>query len=363
MAATQRSEPASEPPLASRRHALSRLVASLLIAAALGWMLARGGLPIVPGHDAFAHLEPWTVPAYLGTLVAVHTLRAIRWRHLLRPLGNVPLRSVVSIAWIGFAAILFLPLRMGEFVRPYLMGKRSTVRGWSAAGTVAGERVLDGLILSLVLFGALNATETLDPLPERVGDLAVPVAIVPRAAYAALVLFASALLVLLLFRRHRSASIRLVSATVGKLSRPWARGIEGIFERLARGLDFLPSPQRTVPFVGESLLYWASNAVGLWLLAQGTGLEAIGLPEACVIMGVLGVGILIPSGPGYFGTFQLSIYMALAMFVPPEQVAREGSAFVFIAYCCQLGQHALGGAIGAAFTWPAKLRPRNKVAS
>ena len=172
MPPTSRSDPAS--PLASRRLTLPRLLVSLGLAAGFGWMLARGGLPLIPDRIAFERLHPWAIPAYMVTLVIVHTLRAVRWRHLLRPLGDVPLRTVVSVAWLGFAAVLFLPLRMGEFVRPYLMGKRSPVRGWAAAGTVAGERVLDGLMLSLVLFGALSSTQALDPLPKRIGELAVP---------------------------------------------------------------------------------------------------------------------------------------------------------------------------------------------
>jgi len=84
----------------------------------------------------------------------------------------------------------------------------------------------------------------------------------------------------------------------------------------------------------------------LWLLAQGCGLARIGLAEACVVMGCLGIGILVPSGPGYFGTYQLSVYMALAMFVPAAEVVSRGSAFVFVAYCCQLLVHAIGAALG-----------------
>jgi hypothetical protein len=93
-------------------------------------------------------------------------------------------------------------------------------------------------------------------------------------------------------------------------------------------------------------------------LARGCGLQAIGLAEACVVMGCLGFGILVPSGPGFFGTFQLSIYLALALYLPRELVTGAGSAFVFIAFVSQLGQHLLGGLVGLLLS--AKNLPRTR---
>jgi hypothetical protein len=140
----------------------------------------------------------------------------------------------------------------------------------------------------------------------------------------------------------------LVRVTVGLVSERVALRLAGVVERIATGLRFLPSSRHLAPFVLETLVYWGVNATGLWLLAQGCGLDPVGWREAVVIMGCLGIGILVPSGPGYFGTYQLAIYLALAMFVPPELVATRGSAFVFVSYLGQLGLHAMGGAVAFA---------------
>ena len=328
-----------------------RLIGSLIIGVGLGWMLVRGGLPIVPADEAFARLLPWTIPVYLTTLLGLHLLRALRWRHLLGPVGNVSTRQVLSTAWIGFAAVMLLPLRTGEVVRPMLIARRSEVRAWEAAGTVGAERVIDGLVLSAVLFAALAATVPLDPLPDRVGDLPVPVAAVPGAAYLALTVFAASFVVLILFHLRHDWSVAAIRATIGRLSPSLADRIAGIVERIAQGLAFLPSPRRLGPFLLETAGYWGLNVLGLWVLAHGCGLEAVGLWEACVIMGCLGIGILVPSGPGYFGTYQLSVYLALAMFVEASVVTVEGSAFVFISYVSQVGLHLLGGGAGAALGW------------
>src|SRR4051812_4157651 len=137
------------------RHG-AKLVLSILLGLGITWILSRGGLPLIPPKAAFGPLKGWTIPAYLGTLCLLHYVRAIRWRHLLRPVGQVSQRSVLAVSWIAFAAILLSPFRSGEIVRPYLITRRSNIRIWEAAGTVGAERVMDGLVLSLMLFAGLQ---------------------------------------------------------------------------------------------------------------------------------------------------------------------------------------------------------------
>ncbi len=334
--------------VAKRPRVLLRLAVSLAIAVALAWTLVSGGLPIIPAARVFDRVSWFMVGLYGLSLVGVHLVRAIRWRHLLRPLGEVAPRHVLSTAWIGFAAVLLMPLRAGEVVRPYLVTKRGTVKGWEAAGSVGAERVIDGLVLSAVLFLALQLTTPLSPLPDRVGDLMVPVATIPKAAYGALVLFLVAFGVMALFYFKRAWGVRLTRATFGILSKGLADRVASVVERVASGMAFLPSGRHILPFLGETLCYWALNALGFWLLARGCGLDSIGVWEACVVMGCLGIGILVPSGPGYFGTYQLSVYLALAMFVATSRVAVEGSAYVFLSYCCQVSVHIAGAVAGLA---------------
>ena len=35
--------------------------------------------------------------------------------------ADVPTHKLLSVSWIGFAAILVMPFRIGEFVRPYMI--------------------------------------------------------------------------------------------------------------------------------------------------------------------------------------------------------------------------------------------------
>jgi glycosyltransferase 2 family protein len=327
-----------------QRHGL-KLFASLLFGAGLAWLLVRGGLPLVPPTSAFARVRPWTVVVYVLSLAMVHVLRAARWRHLLHPVGGATTRNVIVVSWIAFGAILLSPLRSGEIVRPYLITRRSKVRFWEAAGTVGAERVIDGLVLSAVLFAGLVLATPQSPLPDHVGNLPVPAAAVPRAAYGALAIFMSAFALMGIFFFARDFARRATFAIIGVVSRDLAAAFARVVERVADGLGFLPSPRHAAPFLAETLGYWGVNVAGVALLAWGTGLDGVTIAEAAVVVGCVGVGILVPAGPGYFGAFQLSTYMALAMYFPETSLVEAGAAFVFLLYVTQVGFHVVAMAL------------------
>jgi hypothetical protein len=49
------------------------------------------------------------------------------------------------ISTVGFMAILALPFRLGEFARPYYVVRQGQSRMSEVLGTVAVERIVDGL--------------------------------------------------------------------------------------------------------------------------------------------------------------------------------------------------------------------------
>ena len=130
----------------------------------------------------------------------------------------------------------------------------------------------------------------------------VPVAAVPGAAWLALCGFAACFALMVAFYATRQRAAATTGALVGRLSRKLGLRATSMVARVAEGLRFLPAGRALAPFLAETALYWGLNAIGLCLLARGCGLEAIGLGEATVVMGCLGIGILVPAGPGYFGT-------------------------------------------------------------
>ena len=331
-----------------KRHRI-KLVLSLLIAVGFGWLLHAGALPLIPPASAFAKMRWWTLPAYLAMYTTVHLVRASRWYWLLAPIDRVPLRRVVSVACIGFAAIVMLPFRTGEAVRPVMIRNRGKLNGWAATGTVGAERVIDGLVLSTVLFLALRLSQPLDPLPNSIGDLPIPVKLVPGAAYTALTLFAAAFSVMFVFYFARQWARRTTERVVGVASPRIAGWLATRIEDVADGLRFLPQLRYSAPFLAMTLVYWLLNAAGMWLLIWGSGFDEVTYAQACTTMGVLALGILLPNAPGFFGAFQFSIYAGLAMYFSTPMVTGPGAACVLLMYVSQLGITLLAALLAAAF--------------
>lgn len=319
---------------------LPKLLLSLLVAGCFVWILQRGGLPVVPGAAVLARVAIWAIPAYLVLYALATVLRTYRWVYLLRPLNQrVSARRVLGIGLVGLAAIVFAPLRAGEVVRPWLLARDEDVAFFQATGTVAAERIIDGLVLSLILALALIGSEPLSPLPERVGELSLPVRAIPHAALLALLGFAAAFAAMTAFYRARKRARRLVHGSIGLISKRLARASSARLSHVADGLRFLFRRRHALPFLRDTAAYWAVTAISYWALLRGCGVPA-SLAQACVTMGVMGIGSLIPSGPGFFGAYQISAYCALAMYFPGPMVASAGAAFTFVSYVLQLAATA-----------------------
>ncbi len=325
-------------------HHARKFVVSLLVAGGLGWALHKGALPVLPSSGSLANASFGGVASFAVLFVVSSLIRAAKWWWLLAPIQQIPLRRVVSVSLIGYAALFVLPFRMGEFVRP-LMIRKAGLSGWAAMGSVAAERVIDGLAVTLLLTVGLTFSEPLSPLPDHIGGLAVSAAVIPRLCYSAIVLFSIAFAVLALFYFKRQLAQRTVEVTLGRLSRGLADWLIARIGQLADGLQFVRRPRYGAPFVALTLLYWLTFGAANWALLSGCGIHEVSAAEVCVLIGVFSLAILLPGAPGFFGTFQMSLYAALSLYVHAETVTGAGSAFVFINYVGQIGLTLLLGGI------------------
>ncbi len=326
-----------------QKHGL-KLGVSVVITAAFVWTFRRGGLPLIPPMSALKKVELSTYVEYIALLIILHLARATRWRHLLAPIADIPLRRIIAVSWIGFLAILVMPLRAGEFVRPYMIRQKGKISIAAATGTIGAERVIDGLYLTVLLGICLQLAHPLSPLPDHIGKLQIPVAAVPAYAYLSLLGFTTAFCMMGLFYWRPIIGHKVVEKTLGLVSPRIAAKVGDFVARTVEGLKFLPSLRHFGPFMLETTIYWGCNGLGMWILARGCGIEHISLAQAFVVMGVLGVGILVPAGPGLFGAFQASTYAALAMYFPDDVVLGPGGVFVFLLYVIQIAWNVLTGA-------------------
>jgi glycosyltransferase 2 family protein len=333
-------------PLVTRPGRLAvRFLVSLSIAAGLVWWLVSQGFEVVPSPAEVRRVAPfWSLASYVALFSAFHFLRAWRWRLLVEPLAAVRSRVLLSSAFAGFALIQVMPLRTGELARPYLLDRYAGVSKSAALGTVAVERVVDGLMVSLCLSASLLT------VPPGAGPYVWGLRLAPAAV------FLGALLALLAFHRWPKAVSGALRRVLGGFSHRLADFVGGVVEKFHSGLASLPDAPRLWRFVAASAAYWGVNATAFWVLARGCGID---LPFAGAVagMGCLAVGILLPAGPGYFGNFQIAVVAALQMFVAGASIGVEAEVFVFVLYVLQTGAtivFGLGGWLGLRSVEPVR---------
>jgi uncharacterized membrane protein YbhN (UPF0104 family) len=76
----------------------------------------------------------------------------------------------------------------------------------------------------------------------------------------------------------------------------------------------------------QTVLYWGSNGLGMWLLARAMHLD-ISLPAAYATMAFTGVLISLPNAPGLVGQFHYGILLGLGAYLPATTVSSYGGAY------------------------------------
>ncbi len=324
------------------KHSVARRLApKLAISVALGalfaWLVVRGGVPLIPSSEAFVHVQWWAVPGYAASLVVTHLFRATRWRFLIAPVKPVPLREVIALNWIGFFVIMALPLRLGEMARPVLAKLRQDISISAGLGTVAVERVVDGVVTSLCVVWALLFVPRVKPADEFSVHL-------PTYGYLALAVFSAGLVALSIFLWQRDWAVRTAERSLGVFSQSMARFASAKIGSLADGLLSIADARLAAAYVVETLIYWGTNIAGMWLLGIGCGLP-LSFGHAVAVMGVLAIGIVLPAGPGLFGNFQLAISLALKLYFVEAVVGSQGAVYIFLMYAVQAVFISLAGII------------------
>jgi uncharacterized protein (TIRG00374 family) len=264
---------------------------------------------------------------YVGLLATTHFFRAIRWNNLLRPIGAAqPTGRLLAISSIGFMAILALPARLGEFARPALLRKRGHISATAVLGTVAVERIVDGLAVSFIVFGCCFALR---------GPNA-PHWMMPTA-YASLGIFLSAMLFLAFAIKwpRRTVHFCVTLTLLPRLAPGLARRIETMLLKLISGFSVLKHHKEFALFLLWSALYWGANAAGMWLLARGMGMN-LSLIGAFATMGLVAVGITLPNSPGLVGQFHYFVTLGLSLYLAKPVVESTGLAYAILLHGIQV---------------------------
>ena len=273
------------------------------------WLLARVDLTELGRLLATTDWR-WTLPT-VAFAPLVLWLRAIRWRYLFPPRFDPP--GLVAANMIGYMANNLLPLRAGELVRVYVVGRRLRSERdvplgegmWLTGATLVVERMLDSVTIVLIL-GALVLVM---PVPAAFQYAAAVVLGLDAVAAGALTALAA--------RPERMKRL----AT--RLARRWPsveRRAVAVLDLFLRGLEGVRARGHVGPLLAWTAVVWTLGALAAWALTRAVHLD-VPFAAGWAITTFVAFGVSVPSAPGYVGVWHAATVLALTLFDVPESAA------------------------------------------
>jgi uncharacterized protein (TIRG00374 family) len=252
------------------------------------------------------------VPFLGAVLLATITfpLRTVRWRYLLQLEGvTLPFVPLWHATAIGFMGNNLLPARAGEVARMYAASKLTSVKFAAALGSIAVERVLDGLTLVALLVVAILAGG-FTPQVSIAGMTVAPAGVARVGA----AVFMLVLIGCLTFVYAPRPFLGLARWMTGRLlPTSWGRRLMEFLDAVLAGLDVLKSPGRLVRSLFWSLVVWSVMGASFWMGLVAFDVDA-SWSTALMLETLIAFGVAIPSTPGFFGPFEAATRVSFALY-------------------------------------------------
>ncbi|MGE5376796.1 MAG: lysylphosphatidylglycerol synthase transmembrane domain-containing protein [Bacteroidota bacterium] len=252
---------------------------------------------------AIAHANPAFLLVAFATGFVWLMVRAVVWRTLLRNRA-----SYSDVFWtIGEGYLLnnFLPFRLGEVGRAYLISRKSEVTFMEAIPTIIIERTMDLGYSAIILLAALPFVVGSEGAQE-IGFIIGAVVI-------------AGFVILYLLARYNQWALNIFH----KLSARWPslQKLGGSFlEQFFTGLSVLTDGWLFLRFLFWMTLNWAIAIASYFLIIRAF------FPQAQVTWGMFGLGAAafggaIPSLPGAVGTFEGAFGGAITLLTGDQSTA------------------------------------------
>jgi uncharacterized protein (TIRG00374 family) len=227
---------------------------------------------------------------------AALTLRAWRWRIILKPVRQMTFGQVYGGLLVGYAANYVLPARLGELVRADFLGRRYGVSRLSIIGTIVVERLFDVIVFIGFILAGLWA------LHLRQDSRIEPVLHAVELISAGCVVLGIALVVLLQMKHHA-------------LPKPLAF-LEDQLKSLTQGLHLVTGAPEVAALIAATAIVWTADSIATWLLCRSLSIQ-LGFFQLLLVMGMSCLAALIPAAPANIGALQYALVLAFELLALP----------------------------------------------
>ncbi len=253
----------------------------------------------------------WTIPFVIITVLGMY-VRAMRWRWFLKPRYDFSSWRLFSPVSIGFALNSLLPLRAGEFARPFVLARREKIPYSTVFATVVVERIVDSVTLLTSFFVVLLFVK-IDPAATfKMGKYTVSGAIISSATHKfALLIFLLVIGAILLIISSTRIFLENLIRRMPLLPMSLKEKVVAIFTSFSQGFHSLRSGKVIAIVFLYSVVVWCLVGFSLQVMAFGFPGLSLSFFQGMAVMIIICVAILIPAAPGYWGLYECGGIFAL----------------------------------------------------
>lgn len=274
-------------------------------AALLAWIAAVTDWPVVFGM--LGRINYWFLLPVTALMVGHYFLRAWRWKYLLPAGASSGLRRLFDSLMVGNFATFILPLRAGEFVRPYLLTRYSKLSFSTCFVSIIVERFFD-LLVVLGSFGVVALFVSNIP------------AWVNRGAILLSILAAGILALMLAGTFMPQALLKIADYFFNLFPSHWAARLRRFAGDFLNGAAVLGQRGGLLKVVLLSLAVWSSGYAIFHFFFYLCRMEPDWWVSVTVSV-ILALAVAAPSAPGFLGVYQTACIAAFALFGRNQELA------------------------------------------
>lgn len=251
-------------------------------------VLAFQGIQLDKLAEAFGKFDWWWLPILVLTFFASYVGRAFRWQALFDPY-KPRWSQVFATLNIGYFLSNITPARLGDFVRPYLLGTIEKIPVARALSTVVVERALDGLTVVVLLLALLPFIPNV-PTEWVIGGLVL----------GAIGMGALIGLAIISMQRERGVTfLRKLASPFKFLDRD---GLWRFVGNLIDGFAVLRSPRPLLRAGVWSLSIWFGASLFAWFAMFAMDIH-LPFTAGMLVQVAAALAVTVAPSPGQFGVF------------------------------------------------------------
>lgn len=252
----------------------------------------------------------WILPNVVLVILSMW-MRAYRWKFMINPIQKVGMRSLFSSVMIGFMANNVLPARLGEFVRAYSLGSKENISRSATFATIMIERIFDGFALLFILWLSLLMYPQLPAWVRRASNLF-------------LLMNIATLAFLVLIEVKRAFAVKFFSFIFRILPSSLSSKAEEIVEKFIGGLKVFRNVPSLLWILAWSIFLWVMVGISNYFIFLAFDQQPA-VFASFILLGVVSLAVMLPSSPGFVGTFHAACVASFLILNLNEAVSRPFS--------------------------------------